>query len=175
MSGAKAAERLVWAVEMLDVRPEHRVLEIGCGHGVAVSLVCEKLSGGHVVAVDRSAKMIEMAAKRNAAYVEAGRASFQAAPLHEADFRDERFDRVLAIHVPVFLRGDPARELAIVREHLAPDGRLALVYQPLPFQNARGIALILAEVLEEHEFVVEEARIESLATGTTVCVVARAA
>jgi cyclopropane fatty-acyl-phospholipid synthase-like methyltransferase len=51
---AKAAERLVWAVEMLAVQPDDHLLGIGCGHGVAVSLVCEQLDTGTITAIDRS-------------------------------------------------------------------------------------------------------------------------
>lgn len=62
---AGASERLTWAVEVLDPRPGERVLEVGCGHGVAVSLVCERLARGEITAIDRSQKMIAIARNRN--------------------------------------------------------------------------------------------------------------
>ena len=89
---AKASERLAWAVDVLGVRPDDRLLEIGCGHGVAVSLVCERLDTGHIHALDRSAKMIAAAEKRNAACAAAGRASFQTAELAGAELGSDRYD-----------------------------------------------------------------------------------
>lgn len=68
----KASERFVWAVDTLEVRPADRLLEVGCGHGVAVSLVCERLTTGTITAIDRSPKMIEMATRRNREHVDAG-------------------------------------------------------------------------------------------------------
>jgi ubiquinone/menaquinone biosynthesis C-methylase UbiE len=170
-----AAERLVWAVETLGVRPDDRLLEVGCGHGVAVSLVCERLDGGSVLGIDRSAKMIEMAARRNAAHVAAGRAAFQVAALHEADLGDAEFDLVFAIHVPVLLRGDPRRELAVVRSHLAPGGRFALPFQPLDPATTEPTARRLAGILEAGGFTVEEQRVAELASGRAGCVLARRA
>jgi SAM-dependent methyltransferase len=61
----KASERFVWAVDILAVRPADRLLEVGCGHGVAVSLVSEGLTTGTITAIDRSPKMIEVATRRN--------------------------------------------------------------------------------------------------------------
>ncbi len=174
MTGRRAADRLVWAVAMLAVRPTDRILEIGCGHGVAATLVCERLDGGHILAIDRSAKMIEMAARRNAAHVAAGRASFQVAALHEADLGDARFDVVYAIHVPVLLRGDPRRELEIVRSHLAPGGRFALPFQPLDPATTEPTARRLAGILEAGGFTVLEQRVAELASGRAGCVLARA-
>lgn len=172
MSRPRAAERLVWAVEVLDVQPDDRLLEIGCGHGVAVSLVCERLDGGSIVAIDRSPTMIEAATRRNADHVAAGRASFQVASLHRADFGDARFDKVFAIHVGVFLRGRPGRELAVVERHLADGGRFYLMWQPLAAREAGETAERLSGVLGDHGFTVGDVLVHDLAAATAVCVIA---
>ena len=90
---SKPSERFVWAVDTLALDPADRVLEVGCGHGVAVSLVCERLTSGRITAIDRTKKMIEMAARRNREHVAAGRAVLKTAALEKADFGDERFAR----------------------------------------------------------------------------------
>jgi ubiquinone/menaquinone biosynthesis C-methylase UbiE len=115
------SERLRAVVEQLDLRPDERVLEIGCGHGVAATFVCERLEGGRLTAVDRSATMIAAATRRNAAYVEAGRAEFLVAELEDLDLSDRRFDRVFAVRVGLFHR-EPERARALVEPWLAPGG-----------------------------------------------------
>jgi SAM-dependent methyltransferase len=171
--GRAASERLTWAVSTMDIQPKDRVLEIGCGHGVAVTLVCEKLSGGHILAVDRSATMIEMATARNAGYVAAGVASFQTAPLHEADLGGTRFDKIFAVHLPVILRGTPDKELAIIRDHLAPGGQLFVVYQPLDSSQARSAVDTVAKVVRSHGFSTR-VRMHDLPTGRIGCVIGSA-
>jgi ubiquinone/menaquinone biosynthesis C-methylase UbiE len=169
---SSASDRLRWAVECLDIHPADRLLEIGCGHGVAVSLVCERLDGGSIVALDRSEKMIAAAAARNAHHVASGTATFVHAPAHAADLGDRRFDKVFAIHVPVFLRGDPAREIAAVRRRLAPGGRLYVFSQPLDATADRETAERLRRVLERSGLAIEHVRIDPLERGPGVCVVA---
>jgi ubiquinone/menaquinone biosynthesis C-methylase UbiE len=121
------SERLRAIVERLDIQPHDRVLEIGCGHGVAATFVCELLAGGHLTGVDRSAKMVEAAARRNAAYVTAGKADFIVATLEELDLGERRYDKVFAVRVGLFHR-EPDRARALAERWLAPGGTLTSVF-----------------------------------------------
>ena len=122
--------RLRAIVDGLDVQPGDRVLEIGCGHGVAASYVCERLGGeGVLVAVDRSPKMVEAAARRNTEHVRAGRAEFVVAALEALDLGDRRFDTIFAVRVGLFHR-DPEGARSLAEPWLVPGGTLHAVFDP---------------------------------------------
>ncbi len=129
-------DRLRAIVEKLNIEPDDHVLEIGCGHGVAATLVCERLAGGsgRLTAIDRSPKMIAVAQQRNAAHVQAGTAEFLVAHLEELDLGDRRFDVVFAVRVGLFHR-EPQRARALVEPWLKPTGRLHAFFDP-PAQTA---------------------------------------
>ena len=173
----KASQRLAWAVETLAVEPGDRVLEVGCGHGVAASLVCERLErgrGGRLTAIDRSAKMVALATRRNEQHVAAGRARFATVALEQADFGDERFDTVFGVHVAALWRSQEA--IALVRAHLAPAGAL-YIFNQLPgrrtLADARAFAEPVAAALGAHGLSVEAPRFAALEPSPVVCVIAR--
>lgn len=120
-------ERLRSIVEGMRVRPDDVVLEIGCGQGVAASYVCERLDGGLYVGIDRSAKMIDAAKRRNARFVAARKAEFHVAELTAFDPGPRRFDKIFAVRVGLFQR-EPDRARTIVNPWLAPGGKLFVVF-----------------------------------------------
>jgi cyclopropane fatty-acyl-phospholipid synthase-like methyltransferase len=122
-------ERLRAIVDGLDIQPNDRVLEIGCGHGVAARYVCERLDGGKLTAIDRSRKMIAAAAQRNAAHVEAGKAEFLVMELEDLDLGERRFDLIFAVRVGLFHR-DPERARALIAPYLAPGGKVESFFDP---------------------------------------------
>ena len=148
---AGESERLAWAVGELGIGPADLVLEVGCGHGAAATLICERLDTGRLIAIDRSPKMIAAATKRNREHVAAGRARFETVTFEEADFGDERFDRILAVHVAPFYR-PPAPALAIARQLLAKGGRLGVFSQAPAWttHQADEFALALALAMSDH-------------------------
>ena len=120
------SERLRKIVDALDVQPGERVLEIGCGHGVAITYLLER--GARVTAIDRSPKMAAAAARRNPG------AELIVAGLEDVDLGERRFDAILAVRVGLFHR-DPERARALAERWLEPGGRLLA---ETDFPAARG-------------------------------------
>lgn len=114
--------RVEFALSVLDIEPHHRVLEFGCGPGVAAAAIARRLESGYVTAIDRSATAIARAVS-NAPDVR-----FRHVEL--GDFTTERgYDRVLGINVNVFWTGRADRESLAVRDALAQHGLAVLVYE----------------------------------------------
>jgi SAM-dependent methyltransferase len=65
--------RNVWAVSLLDVQRDDRVLEIGFGPGIAIGELSRIATDGYVCGLDHSALMLRQAAKRNAKGIRRGR------------------------------------------------------------------------------------------------------
>lgn len=70
MSGLSS--RLAEAVAALPLRPGMRVLEIGGAPGAAAKAVAERIGGGHVLVIDRSAKGVALTERNAAAEIAAG-------------------------------------------------------------------------------------------------------
>jgi SAM-dependent methyltransferase len=169
---SKPSERFVWAVDTLALDPADHVLEVGCGHGVAVSLVCEQLTTGRITAIDRSTKMIEVAARRNREHIAAGRAVLKTVALENAGIGDERFDKVFAFNVaPFWLQ--PKEALRIVRQHLAPHGAVYIFWDARHTEpgRARELADRLSERIRLAEFSVNQVLVKDLRPTPAVCVI----
>src|SRR4051794_6647612 len=171
---SKPSERFVRAVDSLALDPADHVLEVGCGHGVAVSLVCERLTSGRFTAIDRSKKMIEMAARRKREHVAGGRAVVQTAALEKEGFGAERFDKVFAFNVaPFWLQ--PKEALGIVGRHLAPNGAVYIFWDARHTQSgrARDLADRLIERVRLAEFSVNQVLVKDLRPVPAACVIGR--
>jgi SAM-dependent methyltransferase len=122
-------KRNVWAVGLLDVQPDDRVLEIGFGPGIAIGELARRATRGRVVGVDHSELMVRQASRRNAAAVRDGRVDLQLGNAERLPAFDEPFDKILAVNSLMFWDDRVAR-LKELRSLLRPGGQVAIAFQP---------------------------------------------
>ena len=142
--------RLLHAVELIEVQPADRLLELGCGGGVAVTLVCERLDDGTITAIDRSATQVERAKRRNEEHIASGKAAIHVAEV--ADAPGGPYDKVFAVNVNLFWTGPASRELQRIRAAVAPGGALYLFYEPPREARRRELATKLPATLSAAGF-----------------------
>ena len=143
-----AAPRIEWAVQLLEPEPSDRVLEFGCGPGVAASLVADQVTDGHITAIDRSPTAIARAAARNADHLAAGRLTLEQVAL--ADFRsDQPFDKAFGVNVNVFWTTSAAGECRTLRAVLAPGAPVHLVYEAPGQSRTEAIDQVVGNMTRE--------------------------
>lgn len=152
MANKTVPARVAWAVEQLAVSADDHILEIGCGRGVAVSLICPRLTMGTITAIDRSASMIAIAEKENSENIASGTASFRNIAVEDAEFPERQFTKIFAVNVNLFWVRSPERELALFTRLLTSDGALYLFYEPPTAGKADELAVRLDQTLAEHGF-----------------------
>jgi 2-polyprenyl-3-methyl-5-hydroxy-6-metoxy-1,4-benzoquinol methylase len=127
--------RIAVAIAALPLRPDMRVLEVGCGPGVAARAISRMLTTGNIVAIDRSAKAIEQAIAGSTAELASGRLEFRQAAVEDFILAPDeaRFDLVFAMRVGA-LDGRHAelerQAMACLKAALKPDGLLCIDDRP---------------------------------------------
>ena len=168
----KAPERVRWAVDLLAPEPNDRVLEVGCGPGYAVALVCMRLTRGTMTAIDRSAIQVARARERNRDCIDAGRARIESAALADLEPDRRRFDKIFAVNVNVFWTS-PAGALADVRRLLTPRGTLHLVYEPPTAAALRELRESMPRLFRAHAFEVVDVVAKAFRASHGLCIIGR--
>jgi trans-aconitate methyltransferase len=137
-------KRNLWTVELLDLRPDHRLLELGCGPGYALKACADRVVAGHLTGVDHSDVMIAQAGRRLRVEIREKRVDLQVGSLEILQQFTGRLDRVYSVNVIQFL---PDKEAAyrVIYGSLVPGGVVATTYEPRQNNPTREDALRMAE------------------------------
>jgi len=132
-----------WVIELLQVRPGDKVIEVGFGPGVGIQLLTSSASAGYVAGVDPSKEMVAQATTRNKKAIENGRVDLRHASVASMPFADNSFDKALAIN-SMQVWPDAMAGLWEMRRVIKPGGEVALGFTPNSGQPNTGLAETLA-------------------------------
>ena len=145
--------RFLWLLEVLEIDPDDRILEIGCGAGLAAEQIAARLKGGNITAVDRSQPMIRKAIIRNEKYIRTKTAEFVNTDLVRLPYGTGQYNKIFAFNVNLFwVKGSIVEEGARIRSHLAKKGHLYLFYQPPAESGLKLLAQHVEDNLRRHGF-----------------------
>jgi SAM-dependent methyltransferase len=171
--------RNAWTVDLLDLGPADRVLEIGYGPGIALALVAARVGDGRIVGLDHSPTMREQAARRNRAAIADGRVRLLVGAVDDlpedtpAELK-EPFDRIFGVNVAMFW-SDPVAVFRRLGSLLARGGMIAITHQPRAGEKTDEAALREAETISNAMLGagLVEVRIERLTelSPAAVCVI----
>jgi SAM-dependent methyltransferase len=121
--------RNAWAVSLLEVQPDDRVLEIGFGPGLAIREVSRIAHEGYVCGIDHSEVMLRQARRRNAEGIRRGVVDLRLGSVDDLPAFDAPFDKILAVNALLFWK-DPDARVNGLRGLLRPGGLIAVAHQP---------------------------------------------
>ena len=116
-----------FAVKMLALKPDDRVLEIGFGGGVTLPALMT--GAGFVAGVDRSADAVRWASSKYASAVAAGRADFREGNVETLPYDSAAFGKVCTVNTVYFWKSLEAG-FAEIRRVLARGGRVVIGFLP---------------------------------------------
>ncbi len=154
--------RLEVLVDCFGIEPGEKILDVGCGEGVLVPYLLDRLGpSGFVVELDNSLEMLKGAARKSTRQIQCVWAGVETLPLVDADF-----DRVICFaSFPHF--ANPVKALKQIHRVLKSAGTLVIAHLLSRDEIARHHAkstVVLGDELPE------EAAMRELMTQTGFCV-----
>ncbi|SFV37514.1 Methyltransferase domain-containing protein [Devosia crocina] len=127
----RVSSRIAEAVAGLPLKPHLRVLEIGCGPGVAARLASRQLTRGMILAIDRSQKAIDQACAGSTEELATGRLDFRCVAAEDFTLApdEQKFDLAFAMRVGALDGRHPELErqaLGRIKAALSPEGILII-------------------------------------------------
>jgi len=115
-------------LDLLDLAAGDRVLEIGCGHGVALQQAVGRIRDVKVTGLDFSDVMVNISRERNSRLVAEGRVKIDYGDSTCLPYGDGAFTKAFSVHTVYFWTG-PEQHLSEICRVLIPGGRLVLGFR----------------------------------------------
>ena len=142
-------ERNHWTVDLLKVRSGDRVIEIGCGPGLALETCLLRAKRGQIVGLDHSQTMLDQARARNAKASQEGRLDLRLGSLDDLPATIGSFDKAYSVNVVQFFP-DQVAAFRKIHSLLKSKSVVATTYMPRTKNPSRADAFNVAEEVKQN-------------------------
>jgi ubiquinone/menaquinone biosynthesis C-methylase UbiE len=113
------------ALELLEIRPDNQVLEIGFGGGIGLEAALQRLDAGTITGIDLSPDMVRDAERRFRREIGDGSVCVQIGDIARLPYPDTMFDRVFSINT-IYFWPDTTEGFSQILRVLKKGGRAAI-------------------------------------------------
>jgi ubiquinone/menaquinone biosynthesis C-methylase UbiE len=123
-----------WGLSFLEIKKDHKILDIGCGGGKNIKSMLEWVDTGKVCGLDISAASVAYSKRVNRRAIGENRAEIKLGGANSIPWPDGEFDRVTAFET-VFFWPDPEACFREVARVLKPGGEFQICNSIDPDRN----------------------------------------
>jgi ubiquinone/menaquinone biosynthesis C-methylase UbiE len=118
-------EMNAFAKQMLDIKTDDNILEIGCGTGRLINEISKELETGKIDGIDFSNTMASIAIKNNKKNIREGKVNIQNADFDKFPFDENYYDKIFSINT-IYFWENPDFTVSKILRLLKPNGTLIL-------------------------------------------------
>jgi SAM-dependent methyltransferase len=143
----------LWIVELMELKSDSRILEVGFGPGIALAELLHQTPKGFVAGIDPSASMANQARRRHRKAIASGHLQIHCGDASSIPFEGQTFNWVSGTHV-LYFWADPVATILELQRVLRLGGSLALGFQErahMPATTADGLSAAGAKLVDAGE------------------------
>lgn len=116
--------------ELMGIKPDDRILEIGCGTGSLIKVIAGKIENGFIEGIDFSSEMVTIAKRKNRKHIARGMVNIMEDDFDDCSCTKKSFTKACSVNTLYFWE-KPEHTVTKVMNALQPGGKFVLAFEDI--------------------------------------------